>query len=79
MKISWRDSPAELERLKVVRSCIDLDVMRAQRVHPVTDESIARKKALNSELGKTVAQINALEQVVLEAKRARRWENGGQR
>ena len=79
MMISWRDSPAELERLKVVRSCIDLDVMRAQRVHPVTDESTARKAQLADELEATVAQINALEQVVLEAKRARRWENGGQR
>ena len=79
MKISWRDSPAELERLKTVRGCIDLDLMRARRVHPVTDESIARKKALDSELGETVAKINALEHVVLEAKRGFRWENGGQR
>ncbi len=77
MKISWRDSPAELERLKVVRGCIDLDVMRAERVHPVTDESIARKAQLDSELDETVAQINALEKVVMEAKRGFRWENGG--
>ena len=79
MTISWRNSPAELERLKVVRSCIGLDLLRAQRVHPVTDQSIARKKQLESEWDGTVAKIDALEQVVLEAKRAFRWENGGQR
>ena len=77
MTISWRESPAELERLKVVRSCIDLDLMRAQRVHPVTDESIAIKAQLADELEATVAQINALEMVVMEAKRGFRWENGG--
>ena len=79
MKISWRDSPAELERLKTVRGCIDLDLMRARRVHPVTDESIARKKALDSELGETVAKIEELELVVVAAKRALKWENGGAR
>ena len=77
MTISWRESPAELERLKVVRSCIDLDVMRAQRVHPVTDESTARKAQLADELEATVAQINALEMVVLEARRAFKWEQSG--
>ena len=77
MTISWRESPAELERLKVVRSCIDLDLMRAQRVHPVTDESIARKAQLESEWDGTVAQIDELELVVAAAKRALKWENGG--
>ena len=79
MGVSWRDSPAELERLKVVRSCIDMDVMRAHRVHPVTDEIIARKKELDLELGETVAKIDELELVVAAAKRAFRWENGGAR
>ncbi len=77
MKISWRDSPAELERLKVVRSCIGLDLMRAQRVHPVTDQSIARKAQLADELEATVAQIDALEMVVMEARRAFKWEQSG--
>ena len=77
MTISWRESPAELERLKVVRSCIDLDLMRAQRVHPVTPESIAIKKQLESEWDGTVAKIDELELVVAAAKRALKWENGG--
>ena len=79
MKISWRDSPAELERLRLVQTCVQRDLLRAQRVHPVTPESIAIKKQLESEWDGTVAKIDALEQVVLEAKRAFRWENGGQR
>jgi hypothetical protein len=77
MKISWRDSPAELERLRLVQTCVQRDLLRAQRVHPVTDESIARKAQLESEWDGTVAQIDELELVVAAAKRALKWENGG--
>ncbi len=79
MKISWRDSPAELERLRLVQTCVQRDLLRAQRVHPVTDESIARKAQLESEWDGTVAQIDELELVVAAAKRALKWENGGAR
>ena len=77
MKISWRDSPAELERLRLVQTCVQRDLLRAQRVHPVTDESIAIKKQLESEWDGTVAKIDELELVVAAAKRALKWENGG--
>ncbi len=77
MEVSWRGSPAELERLRIVRSCIELDLVRSKNKRPITAESIATETELIRELATTNADITAMKAVTAEARRAMRWENGG--
>ena len=77
MEVSWREAPAELERLRIVRSCIELDLGRSKNKRPITAESIATETELIRELATTNAEITAVKSMVAEARRGFRWEQSG--